>query len=107
MKFWFFTIASTITQKFLQQKNLKNSYMFSNKSISFSKKTQNSANYTSTIMDNGSAVLPASLLSASASLFNHFPGSLDLFGGDDSDASGPSPPPPPPSKTPIKTSTIV
>ena len=80
--------------------------MFSNKSISFSKKTQNSANYTSTIMDNASAVLPASLLSASASLFNHFPGSLDLFGGDESDAAGPSPPPPP-SKAPIRTSTIV
>ena len=80
--------------------------MFSNKSISFSKKTQNSANYTSTIMENALAILPARLLSASASLLNHFPGSLDLFGGDDSDASGPSPPPPP-SKTPIKTSTIV
>ena len=58
-------------------------------------------------MENALAILPARLLSASASLFNHFPGSLDLFGGDDSDASGPSPPPPPPSKTPIKTSTIV
>ena len=56
-------------------------------------------------MENALAVLPARLLSASASLFNHFSGSLHLFGGDDSDAVGPSPPPP--SKTPIKTSTIV
>ena len=73
--------------------------MFSNKSISFAKKTQNSTNDTSHVAGNASAVFSESLLSASASpLNNFFSKSLHLLGGNDPDAAGLYPAP---SKTPV------
>ena len=50
---------------------------------------------------NASTVLPASLLNASASLFNHLFKTPSSFGGD------PPPPPPPPLRTNVMASTIV
>ena len=49
---------------------------------------------------NASTVLPASLLNASASLFNHLFKTPSSFGGD-------PPPPPPPLRTNVMASTIV
>ena len=51
---------------------------------------------------NASTVLPASLLNASASLFNHLFKTPSSFGGDP-----PPPPPPPPLRTHVMASTIV
>ena len=52
---------------------------------------------------NASTVLPASLLNASASLFNHLFKTPSSFGGD----PPPPPPPPPPLRTHVMASTIV
>ena len=53
---------------------------------------------------NASTVLPASLLNAAASLFNHLFKTPSSFGGD---PPPPPPPPPPPLRTHVMASTIV